>query len=65
MMNEPKKGSEAAPVWSSEQQPTICRPIQDALGERLRSMYDTIKAEPVPDRLLALLQQMDKRSSKE
>ncbi len=46
-------------------QPTITRPVQDALGERLRTMYDTIKAEPVPDRLLALLQQIDGRSAQE
>ncbi len=46
-------------------QPMITRPVQDALGERLRTMYDTIKAEPVPDRLLALLQQIDGRSAQE
>jgi hypothetical protein len=39
----------------------ITRPVQDALGERLRSTYDALRAEPVPDRLLDLLKQMDEQ----
>ncbi len=57
--------NEAAALSSEQPEPMIPRPVQDALGERLRAMYDIIKAEPVPDRLLALLQQINQRPSKE
>jgi hypothetical protein len=42
-----------------ENRAAITRPVQDALGERLRSMYGHLRAEPVPDRLLDLLKQVD------
>jgi hypothetical protein len=42
-----------------ENRAAITRPVQDALGERLRSMYGDLRAEPVPDRLLDLLRQVD------
>ncbi len=57
--------NEAAALSSEQPEPIIPRLVQDALGERLRAMYDIIKAEPVPDRLLALLQRIDQRPSKE
>lgn len=65
-MKAPEGMNEAVVALSSEpQEPTLPRPVQDALGERLRSMYEAIKAEPVPDRLVTLLQQIEQRSSKE
>ncbi len=64
-MKVPEEMNEAVVALSSEpQEPTLPRPVQDALGERLRAMYDAVKAEPVPDRLLALLQQIEQRPSK-
>ena len=64
-MREPEQKDGADVIMPAEQQqPSIPRPVQDALGERLRTMYDAIKAEPVPDRLLALLQQIEQRPSK-
>ena len=57
--------NEVAALSSEQQEPMIPRLVQDALGERLRAMYDIIRADPVPDRLLALLQQIDQRPSKE
>jgi hypothetical protein len=44
-----------------ENRAAITRPVQDALGERLRSMYDDLRGEPVPGRLLDLLKQMDEQ----
>ena len=36
------------------------RSIQDQIGSRLRAMYDGLKTEPVPDRILDLLSDMEK-----
>jgi hypothetical protein len=37
--------------------------IQDRLSEHLRAMYDGLRSEPLPDRLLDLLQQLDQSRS--
>ncbi len=57
--------NEVAALSSEQPEPMIPRLVQDALGERLRAMYDIIKAEPVPDHFCALLQRIDQRPSKE
>jgi Anti-sigma factor NepR len=44
-------------------EPAIDRAVQERFGALLRSMYDERKAEPIPDRLLDLLKQLDKRGS--
>jgi Anti-sigma factor NepR len=44
---------------------TVSRAIQDDIGERLRIMYDALKENPVPERLLDLLKQLDKPQSDE
>jgi hypothetical protein len=36
------------------------RSIQDQIGSRLRAMYDNLRTEPVPDRILDLLKHMEK-----
>jgi hypothetical protein len=41
--------------------PEISRAVQERFGALLRSMYDERKAEPIPDHLLDLLKQLDKR----
>lgn len=33
--------------------------IRDKLGEQLRAMYGKLEEEPLPDRLLALVRQLD------
>jgi hypothetical protein len=42
---------------------TISLAIQDRLGEHLRAMYDGLRSEPLPDRLLDLLKQLDQSRS--
>lgn len=34
--------------------------IQEAIGQGLRAMYESLKAEPIPDHILDLLQELDK-----
>jgi len=46
-------------------EPKINQAIQGKIGEQLRTMYDDLKAEPVPDRLLDLIRLLDKPSSSE
>ena len=38
----------------------LTRSIQVQIGSRLRAMYDDLKTEPVPDRILDLLKHMEK-----
>jgi hypothetical protein len=39
--------------------PKIDHAIQGELGERLRAMYEHLKAEPLPERFLEILRQLD------
>jgi len=39
--------------------------IQSILGDRLRLYYDDVAREPVPDKFLELLKQLDEKTSKE
>lgn len=43
----------------------VSRAIQDDIGERLRIMYDALKENPLPERLLDLVKQLDKPQSDE
>ncbi len=38
----------------------LTRSIQDQIGSRLRAMYDDLKTEPVPERILDLLKHMER-----
>lgn len=40
---------------------TPADPIQAHLGEKLREFYGSILAEPVPDRLMTLLDQLEQQ----
>jgi hypothetical protein len=42
--------------------PTLGRDTQSNIGRQLRSLYSGVLSEPVPDRLHALLQQLDRKS---
>jgi hypothetical protein len=37
--------------------------VQTAIGSRLRAYYDSVAQEPVPDRFLELLKQLDSKES--
>ena len=39
--------------------PQVSPRIQEAIGQGLRAMYDSLKAEPLPDHLLQLLKKLD------
>jgi hypothetical protein len=51
----------------NEDRPTTVLPadreLQAMIGNRLRARYDEILAEPVPDRFLALLDELDRRAA--
>jgi len=38
----------------------LTRSVQDQIGARLLAMYDHLKTDPVPDRILDLLNQIEK-----
>ena len=39
--------------------PRTVSAVRDKLGEELRAMYGRLEEEPLPDRLLALVRQLD------
>jgi hypothetical protein len=43
--------------------PTLGPDLQRNIGRQLRSLYDEVLNEPVPDRLRDLLQQLDRKST--
>lgn len=43
----------------SKAEPQVDHRIQEAIGEGLRAMYESLKAEPIPDHLLELLKKLD------
>jgi hypothetical protein len=50
-------------VRATTPQDSISLAIQHRIGEQLRAMYGDLKAEPLPDRLLDLLKQLDQPRS--
>lgn len=38
--------------------------LQDQIGVQLRAVYETLISEPVPDRFLKLLEELDQRTTK-
>jgi Anti-sigma factor NepR len=67
MVDKTKSGS--APKLSkkkdSMQHPLAKPEVSDLIGERLRSFYDDVAKQPVPDRFLDLLNQLQAASSPE
>jgi len=43
----------------AQTEPALAPEVQDAIGRGLRAMYESLKAEPVPDHLLALIRKLD------
>ena len=42
-------------------EPRVARRRQDAIGRRLRQMYDDVVSEPLPSEFLSILEQADDR----
>jgi hypothetical protein len=60
MMNDDQYGLLPDPQTNSqESDPKVAPEIQDAIGQGLRAMYESLKAEPLPDRFVQLLMQLD------
>lgn len=57
MKGDDKSGDVNKPVKSGKVDPTV----QGQIGARLRDMYDHVLSEPVPDRFLTLLKQLEDR----
>ena len=45
---------------SLAEEPGLDRGIQDHIGAKLRAMYDELRDQPVPDRFLELLGELDR-----
>ena len=41
-------------------EPRIGPDLQDRLGLQLRAMYDQVRSEPIPERILVLLTRLDR-----
>jgi hypothetical protein len=54
--NGPKPKSAGSGTRSGE--------VADAIGRRLRSLYDGVAAEPVPDKLRELIDELERKSGK-
>ena len=45
-------------------EPRISPDLQDRLGRQLRAMYDQMRSEPMPERILDLLKRLDQTEPK-
>jgi len=45
-------------------EPRIGPDLQDRLGRQLRAMYDQMRSEPMPERILDLLRRLDQTEPK-
>jgi hypothetical protein len=52
---------EALPTGSAEKANTA--DLQSLIGRQLRAVYDDIAKQPVPDRFIELMQQLDTKSA--
>lgn len=50
----------------NQMHPTLARPeVSDLIGERLRNFYEEVAKQPVPDRFVDLLKQLEAAGSPE
>ena len=65
--NKQKGAARAAPGGAvsedSSPEPTLNRAIQERIGDNLRSLYDDLVQQPVPDRFVELLNRLEGRKS--
>jgi hypothetical protein len=53
--------SESKRIPATAQRPELGNPVRAHLGDQLRKFYSSIVAEPVPDRLAELLDELEKK----
>ena len=58
MIDKPKSGDVLQIATKKRTQPAAIPAVSDLIGERLRSFYDDVAKQPVPDRFLDLLNQL-------
>ena len=63
-MSKTDKTQPASRAGLLQTDPRTSPAIRDTLGEQLRAMYGRFEEEPLPDRLLALVRQLDQPRSK-
>ena len=67
-MIEKAKNGKTAQLSEKKNQmhPTLARPeVSDLIGERLRNFYEEVAKQPVPDRFVDLLKQLEAAGSPE
>lgn len=47
----------------SSHSPVVDRRVQSHIGDKLRTMYDTLLGQPIPDRFITLLDQLEQSHS--
>lgn len=52
-----------APPLADSADRSALRTIDQQIGQELRALYNEVLAEPIPDRLLALIDQLDSSNS--
>lgn len=57
--NQNQKSQEADPSGVEAEEPRMSEDSQAFIGLKLRELYDDVVAEPVPDRILELLNKLD------
>ncbi len=63
-MNKTDKRQTASQAGLLQTDPRTVSAVRDKLGEELRAMYGRLADEPLPDRLLKLVWQLDQPHSK-
>lgn len=43
------------------EQPTVDQKVQERLGRQLKALYDDVVKQPIPDRLLSLIAQLEEK----
>ncbi|KLK89477.1 hypothetical protein AA309_31200 [Microvirga vignae] len=63
-MSKTDKHQPASRTGRLRADPRAFSAVRDKLGEQLRAMYGKLEDEPLPDRLLNLLRQLDQPRSR-
>lgn len=58
-MEQPNDNADAAETTQGENRDPSDLGPSSAIGKRLKAYYDDVASEPVPDRFMALLDQLD------
>jgi hypothetical protein len=63
-MSKTDKRQPASRAGLLQTDPRTVSAVRDKLGEQLRAMYGKLEEEPLPDRLLNLVRQLDQPRSR-